>query len=135
VATFSWVWTKLDDMTTPLDELIRRLNTGLKKLENAFTQSVTALIQVSTFTNGATTPNVSQASVWKTNNSAPTTITNFTGGEAGKLFTLVARDGNTTIQNNANILTKTGANRALANGNVTQFVTDDGAVWREVPTP
>lgn len=149
-----WTWLRLSDalrlpdsaadggpaglvyaLKSVLEETFRKINVNMKKLENAVAVTGKTIDALGTFANGATTPDVSQAAVWKTNNSAPTTIANFLGGVAGRLpFTLVAGDANTTIQNNANIVTKTGANRVLVAGAVTQFVTTDGAVWREVPT-
>jgi hypothetical protein len=134
VAGTNWTWPKIDDKLTKLEEFIRRVNLAMKKLENSFGIVTTTVQAVGTFTNGSVQPNVSQASVWKTNNTAATSITNFIGADAGKTFTLIAGDGNTTVKNNANIVTKTGADRVLGAGAVLQFVTFDGAVWREYPT-
>ncbi|MDP9203533.1 MAG: hypothetical protein M3Q30_26900 [Actinomycetota bacterium] len=132
-----WTWPKQDDKLTPYDRFIRNVNVAMKKLENLIGVQQATIQAAGTFTDGATTPTIALASVWKTNNvSAPTTITNFLGGDSGKTFDLIAGDGNTTIQHDATkIKTKTGANRVLANGNTTRFVTHTGAIWQEVPTP
>lgn len=135
MALSTWVWPKQDDKLTTLDRFIRNVNVAMKKLENALGIQQTTLQAVGTFTNGATTPNISLASVWKTANTAPTSITNFLGGDAGKSFDLIFNDANTTLVNNANVKTKTGANRTPALGNTTRFVSYDSAVWYEVPTP
>src|SRR6266478_9057604 len=55
------------------------------------------------------TPNVSNGNVFKTNNGAPTTITNFVGGVDSQVITINCGETNTTIQNNANIVTATAA--------------------------
>lgn len=146
-----WNWKKIDDgvfreaegatsgqslssLRSALRDVFRRMNNNMKLLENSVNISGRYIAAVGTFANGATTPDIMQASVWKTANTAGTVIVNFLGGEVGRQFTLIALDANTTIQNNANIVTKTGANRVLALGAVTQFVTTDGLVWREIPT-
>jgi len=131
-----WTWPKQDDKLTPLDRFIRNVNVAMKKLENAIGIQVQTIQMVGTFTNGATTPSIALANMWKTNNSAPTTITNFLGASAGDSFDLVAGDGNTTIKNDVTkIRTKTGADRTLSANQVTRFVTHNGVIWYEAPTP
>lgn len=132
-----WEWKNVDETLTPLDDLIRILNRAFKKLENAYTQTVVATSATGTFANGATSPNVSQAAVWKTNNvTAPTSIVSFTGAQAGKTFDLIAGDANTTIVHDATkIITKTGLIRVLALNDVTRFITFDGIIFRECPRP
>jgi hypothetical protein len=132
----SWTWKKADDKLFKLDEFIRHVNQWMKKLENSFGIVTTTVQAAATFGNGATTPSVALASVFKSANTAPTTITNFLGGDQAKLFTLIAGDANTTIKHDATkIKTKTGADRVLSLGHTTQFVTYDGVIWQEVPTP
>jgi len=55
------------------------------------------------------TPDVSNGNVFKTNNGGPTTITNFLGGVDSQVITVNCGETNTTIQNNANIVTTSGA--------------------------
>lgn len=75
-------------------------------------------IQVDEFKNTAT-PNVANLQVIEGNGSA-VTITNFIGGSNGQPISIVG-DGTTTISNNANITTNTGANKLLSVGKVYRF--------------
>ena len=51
------------------------------------------------------TPDVSNGNIFKTNNGGTTTITNFLNGVDRQVITVNCGDANTTIQNNANIVT------------------------------
>jgi hypothetical protein len=88
---------------------------------------------VRTLTANDATPTVFGCGTFTTANSSPTTITDFdfvrTGLAIGEEFLLRIADANTTIQNGANIVTRSGAN-ITAQG-VYRFV-DIGGVWREV---
>src|SRR5207244_3568114 len=55
------------------------------------------------------TPDVSNGNVFKTNNGAPTTITNFLNGVDSQVITVNCGETNTTIQNNTSIVTSTAA--------------------------
>jgi len=55
------------------------------------------------------TPDVSNGNVFKTNNVAPTTITKFLNAVDSQVITINCGETNTTIQNNANIVTSTAA--------------------------
>jgi len=55
------------------------------------------------------TPSVATANHFLTGNGTPTTITNFASGAACQPLVIEAGDANTTIANNANIVTKSGA--------------------------
>src|SRR5438445_5678043 len=55
------------------------------------------------------TPDVSNGNVFKTNNRAPTTITSFLNGVDSQVITINCGEANTTIQNNANIVTASAA--------------------------
>ena len=79
---------------------------------------------------GATTVDVSLYSRHKTANTAPTTITNFTGGIVPMTIKILCLDTNTTIANNATIKTNTGANKLLVANRVYTFSLD-GTVWYE----
>lgn len=52
---------------------------------------------VVTFTSADATPDVSTGTVFKTANTAPTTITMFDGGVAGQVIWVLINDANTTI--------------------------------------
>lgn len=81
----------------------------------------------SPFLISSATPNVDQASICHTNFSANTTITNFLNGMHGQRITVVSNDSyTTTIQNGTNIVTKTGSNITLTNGQSAAFIYDAG---------
>lgn len=63
------------------------------------------------------------------NNSIAITVTNFTGGAEGQSIALRG-DGNTTIQNNANIVTNTGADKLLTVDKIYRFTLVQGK-WLE----
>jgi len=70
------------------------------------------------------TPDVSNGNVFKTNNGAPTTITNFLGGVDSQVITVNCGETNTTIQNGSNIVTSTGSNITCALNKVYGFIYD-----------
>src|SRR5438128_3076717 len=74
------------------------------------------------------TPNVSNGNVFKTNNGAPTTITNFVGGVDSQVITINCGETNTTIQNNANIVTSTAADIACTENKAQDFTYDAAQV-------
>jgi Pectate lyase superfamily protein len=86
-----------------------------------------------TFTANDGTPAVFNEGIFTTNNGAPTTITDFDfnrpGLAIGEMFYVRIADANTTIQNGANIATKSGSN-ITAQG-IYRFI-DDNGVWREI---
>ena len=59
---------------------------------------------VVTIDDGDTTPDIAGGWTFETDNSNPTTITNFTGGVGDRVITIIAGDDNTTIACNANII-------------------------------
>ena len=67
------------------------------------------------------TPNVKDLEHIVTNNTVATTYTNFKNGRDGQPLTILANDANTTVANNANIVTNTGANKLLAQNKVYHF--------------
>lgn len=129
----AWRWKAIDprakDWTLP--KIISLLNVRMTDLENKLSGLFSSVEAVNTFAGGAATPTVYGFSLWKTNNPVPTTITNFADGSPGKVFTLWAGDANTTVKNNANIKTKSGADIVMTATDVRQFATSDGLVWRE----
>lgn len=86
-----------------------------------------------TFAANDATPIVFNEGIFATNNSSPTTITDFdlnrAGLAVGEMFYVRIADANTTIQNGTNIATKSGSN-ITAQG-IYRFI-DDNGVWREV---
>jgi hypothetical protein len=91
--------------------------------------------QRKTLTNNDATPSVSgaQEGLCVFSNSNPTTITDFTDGYPCQELDISADNGNTTIQNNANIILQGGVNFAMATGNMLFLKkTDSGAnIWYE----
>ena len=81
------------------------------------------------FTDGAVTPSVQDGNLFTTANTAATSITNFTNGWAGQIIYIRCNDANTTLTNNANIQTTTGANKLLSSGVVYKLAYFDK--WRE----
>lgn len=88
-------------------------------------------INIIVFTDGATTPSVKQSNTFKTANTAPTTITNFTQGVDGQQITVIMRDANTTIANGGSINIRSGADIVPAVNRSYSFVRE-GGVWIQV---
>lgn len=88
------------------------------------------ITQPQRFVAGATTPTVEAHNVWIANSIAPVTITNFLKGAFGQNIYILG-DGFTTIANNANIKTNTGANKLLATNMFYMFTFFNG-VWYEI---
>src|SRR5690348_15110469 len=70
------------------------------------------------------TPDVSSGNVFKTNNGGATTITNFLNGVDSQHITVICGDINTTIQNNAAIVTASGADITCTLNATADFVYD-----------
>lgn len=76
------------------------------------------------------TPSVSNVNVFKCSGSV-TTITNFLSGSDGQTIKILG-DGNTTVSNNSNISTNTGANKLLAVNKIYRFTyLQETAHWYE----
>jgi hypothetical protein len=76
------------------------------------------------------TPDISNREVFRCSGSV-ISITNFLGGFDGQTIK-IRGDGNTTITNNANIVTNTAANKLLANGKVYYYTYfSDTKKWYE----
>lgn len=85
-----------------------------------------------TFSANTTTPDVTGATHFLTNNSNPTVITDFTGGVSGQRIFVLAGDSNTTFQSNgATILLPGGSNIAATIQQIYQFM-KTGTLWRRV---
>lgn len=85
------------------------------------------------FQGGSTTPSVEHHNIWKANNVAPVTITNFAKAAKGQVIYILG-DGFTTIANNASIKTNTGAAKLLSANQTYVFVSYDN-IWVEVSAP
>lgn len=85
---------------------------------------------VRTLAMNSATPSVAAADVWRTANTAATSVTDFTGGASGQVVRVRCGDSNTTVVHGATINTNTGASKALAPGRVYTFVLD-GTIWYE----
>lgn len=129
----SWRWKAIDPRGKwTLPTVLQQLNLRMGKLQDSLATLFSSIESVDTFAGGAATPSVYGSNLWATNNTVGTVITNFLDGTPGKLFTLWSQDANTTIQNNANIRTKTGADIVMTVNDVRQFATKTGLLWREV---
>lgn len=69
-----------------------------------------------------TTPSVADGNNFNAINTVATTITNFDNGKNGQEITIIPTTANTTIANNANITTNTGANKLLTSGLAYKFI-------------
>jgi len=74
------------------------------------------------------TPDVSNGNVFKTNNRAKTTITNFLNGVDSQVITINCGETNTTIQNNANIVTSNAADITCTVNKAQDFTYDAAQV-------
>lgn len=83
-----------------------------------------------TYTDGAATPSVANVSYLAVANTAPTTITNFTGGVAGQVLYLVFADTNTTITTANAYLSGAASYVSTVNGTLTLVYT--GSAWAEI---
>ena len=81
------------------------------------------------FTAGDTTPTVKDSEHLKTQNVGAVTVTQFDDGQEQQRLHILG-DGFTTVANNANIKTNTGANKLLAANKVYRF-TNFEKVWIE----
>lgn len=74
----------------------------------------------SKFRRSDTTPEVTNVENWQANNTIPTTITQFEKAQEAQCLHILG-DGFTTIQNNVDIKTNTGANKLLLVNKVYTF--------------
>lgn len=74
-------------------------------------------------------PSVLNVNHWKTQATAPVTVTNFEQGQHGQTI-WIKGDGFTTVSHNANIKTNTEESKLLTSGRVYQF-TNIEDVWYE----
>lgn len=79
---------------------------------------------------GDTTPSVLNVERLQFRNTSSTLVTKFDDGKPGQQITVLG-DGQTTIQNGVKIVTASGADTLLADGEVHTFTMWDDRVWRE----
>ena len=84
-----------------------------------------------TFGQNATSPSVASGVLFRTNNTASTDVSNFSGGADGQRIEVTIGDANTTILNNSSIQLAGGSSWTPASGG-TITLTLDGTQWREV---
>lgn len=78
---------------------------------------------------GSVTPTITDSETWIAQNTVPVTVTNLLGGYDGQSVRILG-DGQTTMANNANIVTNTGANKLLASNKFYRFTLHNGK-WYE----
>jgi len=76
-------------------------------------------------------PAVTNYSAVRTANTGATTYTNFREGRNGQILIIIVGDANSTIQNNSNIVTRSGSNITCTNGATYTFYFD-GSKWRQI---
>jgi len=81
------------------------------------------------FTDVDTSPSVLDGNLFTTANTGATTLANFDDGWQGQVIYIRCNDANTTLANNSNIQTTTGANKPLVSGTVYKLAYFDK--WRE----
>ena len=90
---------------------------------------------VKTFIAGDTTPDVSNGTVFLTNNSLAgnTTITGFDNGTAGQIIHVILNDTNTDFTNGTNLKLFRGLDYTSGQTNdISSFVCKDGTTWLEL---
>ena len=90
---------------------------------------------VKTFSAGDTTPDVSNGTVFLTNNSlvGTTTITGFDNGTAGQIIHVILNDTNTDFTNGTNLKLFRGLDYTSGQTNdISSFVCKDGTTWLEL---
>mgnify|MGYP003667487630 CR=1 FL=1 len=99
-------------------------------VQNYFFNNIPALDE--TFTANNATPSVGNgtSNFFVTANTLATTITNFTNGYLGQEIRILANDANTTIQHNAGLILRGGANYVMSNGDILSLHRQ-GSLWRE----
>lgn len=81
------------------------------------------------FTDGDTTPSVRGSSVWRTNNTSPTTITRFDNVEEGQIFIVYFNDDNTRLDFNNARLRLAGKFFNARKEDMMMFISKGGITW------
>lgn len=91
---------KREDLNQAIDNIIKALNQNFDDLQNILRMLIPWVDGSNGFTafeDGDASPSVANGNRFCTANTAPTTITDFDGGEEGQMIFLYFGDGNTTI--------------------------------------
>lgn len=99
-------------------------------IESEATRNVLEKQQIRWAKRGDTTPSVLNVERLQFRNTSSTLVTKFDDGKPGQQVTILG-DGFTTLQNNTKIVTASGADTLLADGEVHQFTMWEDRVWRE----
>jgi hypothetical protein len=113
-----------ESLLTPISD------SGLKT--NRFPGGIPGLAYVSLAANSGTPSvgNDTSNGYWATANTGATIITNFADGFTGQRISIMANDGNTTVQHNSGLILKAGTSVNLPAGGFIHFIRDP-ALWRE----
>lgn len=102
--------------------------------QNGFRTATTADPRPATaavLTDNSATPTIQGGSIWWSNNSGATTITNFLGGLHGREITVIFLDNNTTIANGATIKLAGATNFVATPNDSITFIFGYGDIWYE----
>ncbi len=88
-------------------------------------------LKAGSYTPGTTTPSVAAVNLLALSNVAPTTITDFLGGEAGQPLLLTFANGNTTIARSGSVYLAGGAD-FVGSAHDTLLLVSADAAWHEV---
>lgn len=128
-----WSWSAVPSTTQWVNQTWATFNQRMKLLEN-YLQGLTGLsLGRRTIPDGATVPVTSMVGAILLENSAPTTVTAFGGGEPGQQIVVLALDSQTTVQHGAGIILGSGLDWVTATGETRSFWTPDGTTWYQVP--
>ena len=113
---------------------MKKPNAGLQTgwdvyLNGNFDQLDAYLGGINTLTQNSTTPSVSGAMNWKTNNTSTTAITNFTSGFPGQTIKIICTDTHTSMVSGSSLALVTPFACTTANS-ITLVL--NGSVWTEV---
>jgi len=88
------------------------------------------VFEISTFTDGDTTPDVRFSTIFKTANTGATTITGFDNGTAGQIIHVVLQDNNTDFTTGTNLVLFRSLNYTSGQTNdIVSFLCLDGTKW------
>lgn len=89
-------------------------------------------LSATTLTSNSATPSVATLEKLVLSNTAPTTITSFSGGRGSQIIYVESTNTNTTIAHGTNIRTKTAANIAMTTDMLLCFVQRSDGAWVQV---
>lgn len=124
----SWSWIPLPRDVTA-EELVAQLNTRMRQLQNELR---VLEFSVGDFADGDTTPAVTDFMLFRTANTGATSITALDGVTGPARKVIIVGDGNTTFVHSSTFVLSGATNWSPSSGAVIEFVTDDGATWREL---